>query len=224
MAERFVSLLRYLCRWRDAHGRPYSAIIFVAHSQGSVLTADTLAFLQQELDPALCEKPPLYLFTMGSPLRQIYGRCFPHLYDWVGADKIQGSVPYSGKNLESQECHVVRHLLPSDALPDPRKLGVEKWVNAYRSGDYVGRALWRTESADSSIYRIASSDVADGVTIEVSEDAARCRRELCIGAGAHTHYWDASAGAIGEELDLLIQDASSRREFPKMSRASVRGQ
>jgi hypothetical protein len=42
----------------------------------------------------------------------------------------------------------------------------------------------------------------------VSEDAHRSRRELCIGAGAHTHYWDATAKAIAVELDLLLTDAA----------------
>lgn len=55
-----------------------------------------------------------------------------------------------------------------------------------------------------------TADAPDDVVVEVSEDAARCRRELCIGSGAHTHYWDAAAGAIGEELDLLVEEASTR--------------
>jgi hypothetical protein len=42
----------------------------------------------------------------------------------------------------------------------------------------------------------------------VSEDAHRSRRELCIGAGAHTRYWDATAKAIAIELDLLVSDAT----------------
>jgi hypothetical protein len=27
---------------------------------------------------------------------------------------------------------------------------------------------------------------------------------MCIGLGAHTHYWDRSAPEIGKELDRLI--------------------
>jgi hypothetical protein len=94
-------------------------------------------------------------------------------------------------------------------------MGLTRWVNAYRSGDYVGRAIWR-HAVDGCdwLYRAAPFDAATRFVGDVppvtyvSEDAHRSRRELCIGAGAHTHYWDATAKAIAVELDLLLTDAA----------------
>ena len=80
---RFVSLLRYICHWEDPITRTgYDAVVIVAHSQGTVITADLLRFLQIERDPqlsALGNTKPVYLFTMGCPLRQLYGARFPRL-------------------------------------------------------------------------------------------------------------------------------------------------
>ena len=61
---------------------------------------------------------------------------------------------------------------------------MKEWVNVYRSGDYVGRALW--------------SDATAGTAVGT---------EYCIGAGAHTHYWDRTAPMIADALDRLIADA-----------------
>jgi len=33
------------------------------------------------------------------------------------------------------------------------------------------------------------------------------RSEFSLGAGAHTHYWDATAGRIAEMMDVLIATA-----------------
>ena len=52
IAERFTTLLRYLCRWENrsagSNGGRYEAVVIVAHSQGSVITADLLRFLRSE--------------------------------------------------------------------------------------------------------------------------------------------------------------------------------
>ena len=137
---RYVSLLRYI-----AAGH-YDALVIIAHSQGTVITADLLRFVP-------LDAMPVYLFTMGCPLRDLYAARFPHLYRWAAA-------------------------------PDPAALGVRQWINAYRSGDYIGRSLW--------------PDLRAG-------DATRT--ESCIGAGAHTHYWDKTAPMIAETLDRLIAQA-----------------
>jgi hypothetical protein len=116
IAERFVSVLRYLKEHGDG-GRPYDAVIIVSHSQGTVIAADLLRFLHHYHDPVLGDRPwdSLHLLTMGSPLRQLYASCFPHLYHWVTEDK---------------------------RAPDPSQLGLDSWTNVYRSGDYIGRYLW----------------------------------------------------------------------------------
>jgi hypothetical protein len=87
-------------------------------------------------------------------------------------------------------------------LPDPADLGVEKWVSAYRSGDYVRRSLWLNEW-----YRRTDKCDKDGVYPEeikkiVSPDCTRV--EFCIGAGAHTHYWGDMAPDIANQLNELI--------------------
>jgi hypothetical protein len=93
ISARYVSLLRYIAQWRSADHRPYDALIIFAHSQGTVVTADLLRYLNAEAreggsyqayDPALAgfESIPVYLFTMGCPLRQLYGLRFPYLYGY----------------------------------------------------------------------------------------------------------------------------------------------
>jgi hypothetical protein len=92
--------------------------------------------------------------------------------------------------------------LDEAALPDPADLGVEKWVSAYRSGDYVGRSLWLNEW-----YRRTTGSDQDGFTARIPtkvSDAIGARVEFCIGAGAHTHYWDDTAPDIANQLNELI--------------------
>jgi hypothetical protein len=230
IAERYTSLLRYLCNWRGADGvTPYSAIVLVAHSQGAAITADLLNFIQREPDPELEPmrhggqgEPALYLFTMGSPLRQLYANSFPHLFGWVRGDlddwftRRDTPLPpvFEPTTRRDAPSHVLStNRIPSFAAPNPWELGATRWVNAYRSGDYVGRSLWRIDMpGEESLYRCAPAYLAGSAdaetTIVVSEDAERSRRELCIGIGAHTHYWDASSKAIAIELDLLVGEAT----------------
>jgi len=183
---RYASLLRYICNWRSPldNNAGYDRIIIFAHSQGTMITVDLLRFLQVERDSELLfldTADRIRLFTMGCPLRQLYGLRFPHIYDWAR---------HSGNPRPG-------HDLPANQPPDPsRLLSVGKWVNAYRSGDYVGRNLWRSEK-DADVYEIGS----------VVEDPQKTRREFCIGGGAHIHYWDKTALRIAAELDELIARA-----------------
>jgi hypothetical protein len=188
---RYVSLLRYICNWTDPiDGGHYDAIIIVSHSQGTVITADLLRFLQHEAkssggmkayDPELCRldsvssRLPITLFTMGSPLRAMYGRRFPRLYAWA----------HHGD--EEQQ----------PRRPDPDALGLATWVNAYRSGDYIGRYLWRK-----------TDDPNNWDVTTVMENSPKSV-EFCIGAGSHTHYWDVTAPAIAYRLDDLIAQAGA---------------
>jgi hypothetical protein len=184
---RFASLLRYLSDWRDPRDKGgYDGLIIVAHSQGTVISAELLRFLRHFPDPhdtALARYGndlPVYLFTMGCPLRQLYGWRFPHLFAWARHENETAWTPGSPA------------LIPDDRLPDPSKLGVRLWVNAFRSGDYIGRHLWRSDDCD---YQF---------TPAVSEDSTGQRREFCIGAGGHIHYFDDTAPEIAAELDRLI--------------------
>jgi hypothetical protein len=167
ISARYTSLLRYIGQWRSPQDRRgYDALIIFAHSQGTVITADLLRFLQVEArlkgtygayDSTLAafDRLPVHLLTMGCPLRQLYGLRFPYLYGYA-----------TGGN----------------PAPDRNSLNVVEWINAYRTGDYVGRNLCTTGPA---------GNIDD--------------RE--IGAGAHTHYWDASANKVRDILDDLIARA-----------------
>jgi len=205
---RYVSLLRYLCEWRDpfdaAHG--YDAIVVVAHSQGTVITADILRFLLWEsrgdlpsYDPSLArlDEMPVTLFTMGCPLRELYALRFPRLYAWA---RHEDTAPM--REWRADDLGVDRR----SSEPNPAELGVVRWINAYRSGDYIGRYLWRTP-----LCRYLWASDLGGVPFDrparwISSDG-RQRTEFCIGAGAHTHYWDRTAPAIALELDRLIATA-----------------
>jgi hypothetical protein len=186
---RYIGLLRHVCTWRDAQGRPYQSVIVIAHSQGTVITTDLLRYLchypESSLQP-LGTTLPVKLLTMGSPLRQLYGLRFPHFYEW--ARHLDGTPGATS----------APHDIPSSRLPDPRGLNAQTWVNIYRSGDYVGRHLWRTDDIDSA-WLIPNSAGAN-----VSTDQAGVRREYCVGAGAHTHYWDGTAPLVAKALDELI--------------------
>jgi hypothetical protein len=212
MAERYTSLLRYLCRWRadGVQEKSYDAIILVAHSQGTVITADLLRYLkhygagERHFEPHLAPlaanaaaraktKPiPVYLVTMGSPLRQLYGQRFPDIYQWVGGS--------SDANAAAPASPDASHLL-----------GVAGWINLYRSGDYVGRSLWRTPDNVITNY--------DPRVREVS--SAERRGEACIGAGAHTHYWDESAESVALALDSMVRGIISQQPSSELVEETV---
>jgi hypothetical protein len=65
--------------------------------------------------------------------------------------------------------------------------GFSAWINAYGSGDYVGRYLWGAPSPDRWIPRRAEG-----------------QHEFCVGALAHTHYFDKHAPEVGIVLNQLI--------------------
>ena len=193
--SRYSSLLRYL--FKD---NKYDAIIIVAVSQGTVITADLLRYLKRENQ--ILEKP-IYLLSMGSPLKQLYGLAFPHLYDWVNYDNEERT---------------------NSNPPNPNNLGLEQWVNMFRSGDYVGRYLWRSEKtlSDDDLFKSAWTELQE-LQEEQSPNRIKCR-ESCLGAGAHAHYWDAT-NKVAEIINDLITEASKgivKAEFRDKSRL-VRG-
>jgi hypothetical protein len=215
ICARYVSLLRHICR-SDAEDRQvYDALIIVAHSQGTVITADLLRFLHAEHEGALAAgqvydpdlasilsgRLPVYLFTMGCPLRQLYGLRFPFLYGWAYHERAARTKSDShispGTDATPLGVRKCDSHIPSETAPDSMSLGVRKWVNAFRSGDYIGRHLWRLDD---------SSDLWDPRVKET--DRADLREDFCIGVGAHTHYWDATAPSVGERLDDLILEIS----------------
>jgi hypothetical protein len=119
---------------------------------------------------------PISLVTVGSPLRDLYAERFPLLYGWMGSTA--GGFAAAG--------------------PSASDIGAVEWVNACRSGDYVGRYLWTPAGR---AYRIALVG-ADG---KVEAERAGDRTEFCLGAGAHTHYFSDDAVALAVEIDRLIE-------------------
>jgi hypothetical protein len=206
--ERYVSLLRYLADDKE-EARKYDRIVIFAHSLGALISGDLLLYLKSQGDTDLARlglgrpgvsaatRIPLRLFTMGDPVRQFLNRMFPYLYEWVRSTP-DNSLKHLGSLVATPPN------TPLAGTPNPDRLGVEVWVNAYRSGDYIGRSLWldgwydRTAGAGSGAYPAP-------IYIAQSAPGHPPCEEMCIGAGAHQHYWDQSAPDIAEKLDALIR-------------------
>ncbi len=194
--SRYAALLAHL---RD---EGYERIVVVAHSQGTVISAELLRFLSSHgerapapgAQPHLGGKPlpPVSLLTVGCPLRQLYGARFPALYAWVLARNGHVFGPRAGD------------------------VGARRWMNAFCSGDYVGRWLWSSATA-AALSSPMDSDVADDpfgridVYTGFSPDPpaqARLRKarevEVCLGLGAHTHYFERDQTTVAWMIDWLV--------------------
>jgi hypothetical protein len=176
IAARFASIFDFILK-PERCGHTYDSVVIIAHSQGTVIVADLLRFLKLEthaLSSALAMKNVAF-FTMGNPLRQLYARAVPGLYSWVWPQR----------------------------RPTLDDVGVAEWINAYYSGDYVGRFVWedkdlpsmwyRRDADPQNIGRPSMHTFSDGIT------------QMCLGEGAHTHYWDDRGGDdVAWMLDNLI--------------------
>jgi len=187
--ERYVALLEHVL------SQGYDRIVIAAHSQGTVITADLLRYLrrrEQLLPPAggndrlvqlgrRLGAKNIRLLTAGSPLRQLYALRFPCQYGWVLGRK--GGPP------------------GGDSGPSPRAdLGVAHWVNVWAAGDYVGRWLW-THARDEALPALAVEPEAfEGKPTQHVPDY----RDLCLGADAHTHYFDLENTVMLGELRTLV--------------------
>ena len=181
--SRYAALLEHVC------SQGYERVVVVSHSQGTVISAELLRFLSSraQLAPAAGDTPvvggrplpPVSLLTLGCPLRQLYGARFPGLYAWVLARNGQVFGPRAGD------------------------VGVQRWMNAFCSGDYVGRWLWSDAAQQSLLehptdYAVGSDpfgrvDVYAGFNPTPPAEAhLRQAREVevCLGLGAHTHYFE----------------------------------
>lgn len=207
--ERYISTLRYLRSYRDENGHGYDSIVIVAHSLGALISGDLLYYLQSERGKEERQKPdpakpssskftsiPITLLTMGNPARQLLNRFFPYLYDWVRPCPDNGKSPLPGPMPFPDDPKAL--VIEDTAPPDPADLGLTYWINAYRSGDYVGRSLWLNEWYHRPAYSPGSE------TPQVISSRDQKRHELCIGAGAHVHYMDDTAPDIAWLLDSLL--------------------
>ena len=195
---------RYAALLEHVRAQGYERIVVVSHSQGTVISSELLRFLSSrdqraptpDDTPQLDGQPlpPTSLLTMGCPLRQLYGARFPGLYAWV--------------------------LAKNGAAFGPRAadIGVQRWMNAFCSGDYVGRWLWSSAGHDSAL----SHPMNDGVghdpfgrvdayagfnpspPAEAQLQAAR-EVEVCLGLGAHTHYFERDQLTVAWMIDWLLR-------------------
>ncbi len=210
IAERYLSLLRHIHSCKEQDGRrSYDHIVIVAHSLGSLITADLLRYIHSGCMPEAAryafagpefEALPIDFFSMGCPLRQLLNRFFPHLYKWISDIPEDTGIPVAA-TLPGATIH-------PGGLPQPAQLQLRRWVNFYRSGDYVGRSVWTYDvfartggSADAGSF--PSPYVPEIFQDGVAPNPAR-RIDACIGLGAHTHYWDRTAPDVSTQLDILV--------------------
>ena len=181
--SRYVALLEHIA----AQG--YDRIVIVAHSQGTVISAELLRYMQYRARNSFhgSQKDRVVelwrqfdgkvaLLTAGCPLRQLYAKRFPDLYEWVLGTHDQRSGPVA------------------------MDVGASRWINVYTSGDYVGRWLWcdpppavELVRGKSTLYDMAHSKI----TVEAEMD-------VCLGSGAHTHYFESSQRMVARCIDSLV--------------------
>jgi hypothetical protein len=165
---------RYRALLDELRRQGYDAVVLVAHSQGSALSAATICGDRDRRDPeghapwgeefgvlprAPKDRPaPVTgLMTFGCPVRQLYEARLPHEYEalWsAGADGERRRAALS--------------------------LG---WVNVYRARDYVGRSVFADPDDDATLVQGAVHPVAGPAGGPELLDA--CLR----GSGSHTGYW-----------------------------------
>ena len=219
IVERYVALLDHLRQ------QGFERVVFVAHSQGTVITAELLRYLQQwhllggpvapAAGPPSASSPATTtglgtaapqvsmpalrrwldavqpsLLTMGSPLRQLYGLRFPALYAWPVADvQDPGHPGWTG--------------------PRPSELGLRHWSNLWGSGDYVGRWLWAAPGPRTPA-PLEVDDMRYSAVVHRGRDAQGATwRDACLGADAHTHYFDVDKADVRCELLALVRHVAT---------------
>lgn len=194
--ERYVALLDHLRQ------QGYTRVVLVAHSQGTVITAELLRYIQQR--PLLHGGQPtppgqvdleqlrlwlrrtdLRLLTMGCPLRQLYALRFPALYPWPVAPLADPQHPgWRG--------------------PSPAELGVRHWSNLWGTGDYVGRWLWAAEEGTGPLPLQVDDARYAGQGVQGEDAHGRSWKDQALGADAHTHYFDLEQHQVAAELVALV--------------------
>lgn len=143
----------------------YDSVILVSHSQGSALLLDLLRQLdlRRRLDPS---------------------------------DRAAAVI----ERLRSRELHLLTmgtpvrqlyalrfpHLYGWISQANATNLGVSSWLNFYRTGDFVGRAVWEQSATRGP------------------EGGGRLEGDYCLGSGGHNRYWDSSAPEVARAIDQRI--------------------
>jgi hypothetical protein len=104
-------------------------------------------------------------------------------------------------------------------------IGVSRWINAFCSGDYVGRWLWSdsapekvnslgrpmTDTVDPAPFgRTTAYDGFSPMPPVVEPFNTRTEIELCLGFGAHTHYFEPEMHNVAWLVDSLLSPAAAR--------------
>ena len=95
---------------------------------------------------------------------------------------------------------------------------MRQWLNAYTSGDYVGRWLWSRDGPNddllghpladvlhpgalgrASVYDAFAPTPPNGSELDVAAEA-----ETCLGVGAHTHYFEPDQQEVAWLIDYLL--------------------
>jgi hypothetical protein len=125
--------------------------------------------------------------------------------DWVDKDRYKG-FPMSLITLGSplRQLYTVRFpwlydwagFTSNEAVQDLKAPPqIVAWTNAYGAGDYIGRNLWHPSNGAFNPARTSKP---------VTQEEGEIRREFCLGAMAHVHYWDWRNFPVAQELDSLI--------------------
>ena len=135
----------------------------------------------------------LSLVTVGSPLRDLYAERFPLLYRWMGA----------------------REPVFANAAPAAAALGATEWVNACRSGDYVGRFIW-TPSTDSALAGPKFGVAVVGADGRWRRSAWATAASSCLGRGRPHARFRERRGCAALEIERLVAGAPRTRirQFP----------
>jgi hypothetical protein len=201
VVSRYRALLSQIVQIEHDDGDSgYDGIVFVAHSQGSIYTAATLfgdgqrwpvvyTLTQSEEERArrgLRDLDSVSMLSFGSPIRQLYDRFFAGQYtDWYRVGTPFAEQPLTPLN--------------------------DTWLNIYRPGDYVGRAVNRNPSGE-------SANVPGSETCMEAPGADPRRpvllRDVCIDSpGAHTGY--SGTRQVAAYLNYLVQRAAARDEHER---------
>jgi hypothetical protein len=193
---------RYVAVLKHVAAQDYDRIVIVSHSQGTVISADLLRYMQERAADVVGRgksdvisvlwgkiSGKVMLVTAGCPLRQLYAARFPEMYDWVLGDSAGTMGPRAAD------------------------VGALLWVNVYTTGDYVGRWLWsRTANASeypvSQIDDIQQRDVYSPSPMPAGDwrtlMGGATERDISVGAGAHTHYFALDQETMAAVVDALI--------------------
>lgn len=166
---------RFACLLRQLQQGKYDGIVIVAHSQGTIVASEFLRYLCYFGDPILKAGLPSFRLLT-------MGSPLRQLY----AKRFNALYDWAHTK------QLAAFATPPE-LPEPH-IRVVKWANAYGSGDYIGRAIWNDEDD-----RWQPSDYPPPTKVPARPD------EFCVGAAAHTHYFDEDNLAIGKCIDTLIR-------------------